>query len=205
MSATPMQSVVNILEEAKRFLQLRPDLFQQVNRFVISRLYDASRVMNDEQLFLLQFSLRNFEAPFEAYYDRLFVKRLRESGLKKKILEKGLNEGEAIFVTTVINDLDIKKVVEVKGGIDEEGISETLSKRLKILGDEKMKIAFWEIIHAVSEVLPKISREASEELMTIYESLIELAKTNDIRKLKKEVEKYTLNFDSKIRKEFVVS
>jgi hypothetical protein len=88
MSTNSEQVVLNILEEAKRFIKLRPDLFLQVNRLVASRLVDASRVINDEQLFLLHFSFRNFAAPFEAYYDRLFRKELRESELKKRSLEK---------------------------------------------------------------------------------------------------------------------
>lgn len=94
-------------------------------------------------------------------------------------------------------------MVEVEGGIDEKDIDDMIGKRLKILGNEKMKIAFWEIIHAINKVLPKISEKGSRELLMIYESLTELAKTKRINELRKEIDKQTVKFDFKVREEFV--
>lgn len=196
--------IINILEEAKGFLKLRPDLFQQINRLARDRISYIQRTTNNDKLLLLYFSLGNFSTPFEFYYDQTFKKRLAEN-LRKKISEK-FGEGETILISSVARTLDIGTVTSVERGISEERIHEKVEEKLKILGDEGYRKAFSEIISTVEQTLQEVSREGSEELMKIYDELEEIIKDKgDIEAVRRKLEEYTVEFDRKIRKEFVVS
>jgi hypothetical protein len=201
---TPEQIAINILEEAKNILSSRADLFIIANRRIVRRLFESSRSTADNQLLLLAFSFENFDIPFKEYYNRLFRKKLRESKLREKLLEKGLSEGGAIIVTTAVNELDVNDVIEIDGGIDGKKIREKINDRLKVLGDDA-QVAFQELIHMIEVVLSEISKMGSEELNKIYEILIRLVKNNGIKAVRSALDEYIIEFDSRLRKEFLVS
>jgi hypothetical protein len=86
------------------------------------------RTAANNQLLLLAYSFENFYRPFKAYYDRLFMKKLRESKLRERLLEGGLSEGGAIITTKVVNELDVDDVVEVEGVLMKKQLRRKLTK-----------------------------------------------------------------------------
>jgi hypothetical protein len=201
---TPEQMIINILEEAKYVLSLRPDLFMITIRRIIDRFFESSRITANSQFLLLAFSFDSFNTPFKEYYDRLFRKKLRESKLKENLLEKGLSEGGAIIATQAVDELDIIDIINTEGGIDIKTIEKKINDRLMVLGDDVARIAFQEIIHMTEVVLSDISRMGSEELTEIYEDIITLVKNNDIKAVRSKLDEYILKFDSRLRNEFAV-
>jgi hypothetical protein len=187
----------SVIQDNRSTLYAQPQLLHSSNRKLLRTMMELGNTLNNDNLILLSFCLREMLSIAETLTDLKLKEKLKQN-LPSKLAKANLAEGEVAPVVYIAATLSLDDVSSTTGIVDARNISRLLEDKLKILADESHRtIALGEIIRSTEEVLIEVTQEVTKEVTAAYDEIVQNI-SNGFDSIREVIEKYIIKLHKKV-------